>query len=78
VPHLFVLNVMFTFFYLIDDEQRHPPKMLRLAVQMGNGTILRTAFVNVTQEGQESSSLQVKLKAVTWLIACPPKIEQTL
>jgi len=69
---------MFTLFYLVGDEQRRPPKLLRVAIQIGNDTILRTAFVNVTQEGKESSSLQVNFKAVTWLIACPPTMEQTL
>mmetsp|Transcript_39566 Transcript_39566/g.69467 ORF Transcript_39566/g.69467 Transcript_39566/m.69467 type:complete len:573 (-) Transcript_39566:7-1725(-) len=59
----------------VHNRKRVPPTKLRLAIQIGNDVIVRTDFVNVTKGG---SSLHVNFTDDTWLIACPPTIEQTL
>ncbi|KAL7531494.1 hypothetical protein ACHAXR_007599 [Thalassiosira sp. AJA248-18] len=62
----------------VHNRKRMPPTKLRLAIQIGNDVLLRTDFVPVTKEGRGRSSLHVNFNDGTWLIACPPTIQQTL
>ncbi|KAL9180570.1 hypothetical protein ACHAXT_011023 [Thalassiosira profunda] len=60
------------------NRKRLPPSKLRLAISIGEHITVRTDFVEVTQGSRQRSSLQLSLKDTTWLLACPPTIEETL
>lgn len=62
----------------VHNRKRLPPSKLRLAVQLGDDVILRTNFANVNKGGNHRSSLGVNFEDDSWLVACPPTIEEAL
>lgn len=62
----------------VHNRKKLPPTKVRLAIQIGNSVTVRTDFCEVRKVGHTYDSLQVDLKEGSWLIACPPTIEETL
>ena len=62
----------------VHNRKKLPPSKLRLAIQVGDDILLRTDFVEVTKQGHTYSSLVIKLKEESWLLACPATLQQTM
>lgn len=62
----------------VHNRKKLPPTKLRLAIQIGDDVIVRTDFVDVKKEGHTYSSLHIRLDEGSWLIACPPTLQDTL